>query len=121
VPDVIAFLRAIAPVLEARVAASPAVAWTGTLRIDLYQGGIQLRFDRGRLSAVEPWSRPTYDGERAVDASIRREDLLHLLLGNRSISELEMTTADCLLTTDTGALMLDVLFPPMPMSTWEYC
>jgi hypothetical protein len=32
-----------------------------------------------------------------------------------------MTTADCLLTSDTGALMLDVLFPPMPMSTWEYC
>jgi hypothetical protein len=28
---------------------------------------------------------------------------------------------DCLLMTDTGALLLDVLFPPMPMSTWEYC
>jgi hypothetical protein len=43
--------------------------------------------------------------------------LLHLLLGNRSIDDLERTTADCLLTADAGALMLDVLFPPMPMST----
>jgi hypothetical protein len=121
VPDVIAFVRAVAPVLEARLAASPAVAWTGTLRIDLYQGGVQFRFDQGRLSAVEPWNRPTDDRQRAVDASIRREDFLHLLLGSRSINELEATTADCLLDTDTGVLMLDVLFPPMPMSTWEYC
>ena len=121
VPDVVAFMRAIAPVLEARVAASPAVAWTGALRIDLYQGGLQFHFDQGRLSAVEPWDRPTDDREHAVDASIRREDFVHLLLGNRSINELEVTTADCLLITDTGALMLDVLFPPMPMSSWEYC
>jgi GNAT superfamily N-acetyltransferase len=121
VPDVIALLRAIAPVLEARLAASPAVAWTGTLCIDLYQGGLQVRFDQGRLSAVEPWSRPTDHRPSTVDASIRREDFLHLLLGNRSPNELEQTTADFLVNTDTGGLLLDVLFPPMPMSTWEYC
>ena len=121
VPDVIAFLRAIAPALEARVAASPAVAWTGELRIDLYQGGLRLRFDEGRLSEIEPWKPPAGGSESAVDASMPRDDFLHLLFGNRTIHELEPTTADCLLKTDAGALLLDVLFPPMPTSTWEFC
>ena len=59
--------------------------------------------------------------ETAVDASVRRDDFLQLLFGNRTIQELERTTADCLLNTDAGALLLDVLFPPMPTSTWEFC
>ncbi len=121
VPDVVAFLRAIAPVLEARLAASPAVGWTGDLHIDLYQDGFRLRFDHGQLTAVGPWIRPTDDREAGVDARIRRDDLLHLLFGSRSVDEVERTTADCLLTTDAGALLLDVLFPTMPTSTWEYC
>ena len=120
VPDVIAFLRAIAPALEARLAASPAVAWTGDLHIDLYQGGFRLRFDQGRLAKIEPWKPPDGDSERGVDVRIPRDDFLHLLLGNRTIHELETTTADCLLETDAGALLLDVLFPPMPTATWEF-
>jgi hypothetical protein len=121
VPDVIAFLRAIAPALEARLAVSPAVAWTGELRIDLYQGGLRLRFDRGRLAEIEPWKPPADGTESGVDASIPRDDFLHLLFGNRTIRELEPTTADCLLKTDAGTLLLDVLFPPMPAATWEFC
>ena len=49
-----------------------------------------------------------------------RDDFLQLLFGNRTIEELERTTADCLLSTDAGALLLDVLFPAMPTSTWEF-
>jgi hypothetical protein len=120
VPEVIAFLRAIAPALEARLAASPAVAWTGSLHIDLYQGGFRLGFDQGRLAEIEPWKPPAGGTESAGDASIPRDHFLHLLFGNRPIHELELTTADCLLKTDAGALLLDVLFPPMPTSTWEF-
>jgi hypothetical protein len=121
VPDLVAYLRAIAPVLEGRLASSPAVAWTGDLRIDLYREGVRLRFDEGRLSAIEPW-RPQGDGgEPGADVTIPRDDLLHLLLGNRTIQDVEHMTADCLVETDTGALLLDVLFPPMPMATWEFC
>ena len=119
VPDVVAFLRAIVPVLDARLAASPGVGWTGDLCIDLYQDGLRFCFDHGRLTAIEPWNHLT--GDREVDARIRRDDFLHLLLGSRTVEEVERTTADCLLMTDAGALMLDVLFPPMPMMAWEYC
>lgn len=121
VPDVITFVRAITPVLEARLAASPAVAWTGDLHIDLYNGGLRLRFEDGRLSLIEQWMPPADETDSTVDASLPRTEFLHLLLGNRPIHDLERTTADCLLKTDIGALMLDVLFPPMPTSTWEFC
>ena len=117
----IAFLRAIAPALEARLAVSPAVAWTGELRIDLYQGGLRLRIDEGRLSEIETWEPPADGSESTIDARMPRDDFVHLLFGNRTIHDLERTTADCLLKTDAGALLLDVLFPPMPASTWEFC
>lgn len=42
-------------------------------------------------------------------------------LGNRTVDEVERTTADCLVDTDAGALLLDVLFPPMPLSAWDFC
>ena len=121
VPDLITLLRAIAPVLEARLESSPAVAWTGDLRIDLYEEGLRLRFDEGRLDAIEPWRPPADDGEPGADASMPRDDFLHLLLGNRTIHEREGATADCIVDTDNGALLLEVLFPRMPMATWEFC
>ena len=122
IPDVVAFVRSITPVLEARLAASPAVGWTGDLRLDFYTGGLRLRFGEGRLSSVERWTPPADDDTAGrADASLAVEDFGHLLLGNRRLVDLERDTADCLLKSDAGALLLDVLFPPMPMSTWELC
>ena len=121
VPDIVAFLRAVVPVLEARVAASPAIGWTGDLHISLYTDGIRIRFGEGRVVSIDRWSPPSDDTASPADARLPVADFLHLLLGNRPIGELERATADCHLESDAGALMLDVLFPPMPMSTWEFC
>ena len=107
--------------LEERLAASPAVSWTGDLRIDLYTGGLRFRFDEGRVSSVEHWTPPPGDTAIVADASLTVEAFLHLVLGNRRVDDVERAIADCVLETDTGALLLDVLFPPMPMSTWEFC
>ena len=49
------------------------------------------------------------------------EDFLHLFLGNRRLDDLEAASADCIVDTDAGALLLDVLFPRMPASRWELC
>ncbi|MGD9705178.1 MAG: GNAT family N-acetyltransferase [Acidimicrobiia bacterium] len=121
VPDVVALLRVIAPVLEARLADSPAIGWTGELRLGFYTGGLLIRFAEGRVASIEPWTPPSDDTASAADARLMVDDFLHLLLGNRIIGDLERTTADCLLASDAGALLLDVLFPPMPMSAWEFC
>ena len=121
VPDVAAFLRAVMPELERRLAGSPAVGWSGDLHIDLYKGGLRLHLDDGRVTAVDEWSPAADGGDGVADARLPRDTFLRLLLGSRTAGELEREVADCLLTSDAGALLLDVLFPPMPMSTWEYC
>ena len=98
----------------------PAVGWTGELHIDLYTGGFDpLRRGTSCVDrALEPAGRRA---ESPADARLPFAEFLHLLLGNRHIGELERTTPDCLLESDAGALLLDVLFPPMPLSTWEFC
>ena len=121
VPDVVAVLRAVVPVLEARLATSPAIGWTGALHIDLYTGGILIRFDEGRITSIEHWSPPDDDRGSPADARLAVAEFLHLLLGNRRIDDLQRATADCLLESDVGGLLLDVLFPLMPLSTWECC
>jgi hypothetical protein len=118
VPDLLAALRAVTPVLEERVARSPLAGWTGDLHVDLYTSGIKLAFEEGRLLAIEPWKRPA---DTLADASLPVDAFVHLLLGNRHLDELQRQIADVLVDTDAGALALDVLFPPMPFARWEYC
>ncbi len=103
--DPLGLVRAVAPVLEARLAASPAVGWTGDLRVDLYTSGLHLRFDGGRLTSVEPWAPPPDEGGPRADASMAIEDFLHLFLGNRRLDDLERASADCIVDTDAGALL----------------
>jgi hypothetical protein len=116
-PDPVRFLEAVRPVLEARLAASPAVGHTGELVIDVYTGQLRLRFEGGRLVSVDA-AGPRPDDAPRADASLSSDDLLHLLFGNRTLAQLEESVADCQLGTDAGALLLDVLFPRLPLSSW---
>jgi len=115
VPDLPAFLRRIAPVLDARLAASPAAGYTGELRLSFYRGGVRLAFERGRLTGAEPWS----DGHPST-ADARFPDLrfLHLLLGHRSLAELEHAFADCTVGADPARALVEALFPPHPSDVW---
>ena len=110
-------LTAVRPVLEARLARSPGVGHTGELVIDCYTGQLRLRFEDGRLEGVVAGG-PRPDDAPPADVSLPEDALLHLVLGNRSLAELEATVADCLLGTDTGALIVDALFPRMALSAW---
>ncbi len=56
VPDLPAFVRRIAPVLEERLAGSVAVGHTGELKLSFYREGLRLVFEDGRIT-----------GSRAVD------------------------------------------------------
>jgi GNAT superfamily N-acetyltransferase len=115
VPDIPAYLRALGPVLEARLAASPAAGRSAVFAIDLYTTQLRLSFEEGRLTAIhEVASSP-----EGADVSLPAESLVHLLVGNRPVAELEAATADVDLLTDAGALLLDVLFPPLAFLPWE--
>jgi predicted N-acetyltransferase YhbS len=52
IPNAVRFLKAIAPVLERRLAGSFLAGYNSFLRIDLYTDTIELGFDRGRLASI---------------------------------------------------------------------
>jgi len=114
VPDLLSLLRAIVPALEARLAASFAAGHSGAVTVDLYRDALRFTFAEGRISTIDS---VTSHGEG--DASMRRDDFVHLVFGNRSLTELERAAADCLINSDAGAALLDVLFPSLSLWLFE--
>jgi len=116
VPDVPAFLRRIAPVLERRLAESIALGHTGQLKLSFYREGVGMAFRRGRLSKVDAW-RPGQSEDRE-SAAFPGLTFLHLLFGRRSLDELRRIYPDCYASSDEAKLLLSVLFPKKPSSVW---
>ena len=110
VPDVPAFVRHIAPVLEERVANSMLVGHTGELKIDFYRAGLSLRFEAGKLVQVEPWRPALYENGNAGFPPLV---FLQLLLGYRSLAELRDIFPDVWANKD-ATLLLNILFPKLP-------
>ncbi len=107
-PDVGRLLRKLAPILERRLASSPLAGLTQDICLSLYRQAFELRFERGRLAAVESLS----SGDRG---SIRLPPLLAapLLLGYRCWDELAQAHHDMSVRDDCRYLV-DVLFPKVP-------
>lgn len=115
VPDLAVFVRRVAPVLERRLAASPLADRAGDLRLGFYRSGLRLVFDTGRLTAVDPWlPSPGAEG----DAAFPDLTFLQLLLGSRTLDELEDAFPDCWVGGDLARTLLRVLFPKEPSNVW---
>jgi hypothetical protein len=116
VPDLPAFLRHVAPVLEERLRRSAMVGYTGDLKLNFYRGGVRMAFEAGHMAAVEAWT-PTRDD----DGSAAFPDLtfLQVLFGFRSLDDLRQAHPDCYVTKedDAGALV-EALFPKQPSHVW---
>jgi GNAT superfamily N-acetyltransferase len=115
VPDTIALLERIAPVLERRLIGTAAEAFTGDLRLHFYRHGVHLRFGAGSLVAVEPW--PEYS-RRGSDAALPDQMFLQLLVGHATWEELAPAFPDCRLQTTTARVLLPALFPKQASSIW---
>ena len=115
VPDIVAFLRAVSTVLDTRVAASAVEGFSGAASVDLYTESLRLTFNSGRLTSIE--LGPTSVCES--DVSLPADAFVQLILGNRRLDELERTMADCFINTDLGGALLDALFPPLQLYSWE--
>lgn len=111
VPDVPAFIRHIAPVLEARLAKSILTGYTGEVKIDFYRSGLHIAFGQGKLTSVEPWRAPAYGDE--ADAGSPPLVFLQLLFGYRSLAELRAFFPDVWASART-TLLIDTLFPKQP-------
>ena len=111
VPDLPRFLRHITPALERRLAASSLAGYSGALKLNFYRDGIQLTFDKGQLSSIEPWQVPLW-GEEG-DAQFPPLVFLQLLFGRRSLEELKYAYPD-VRTENAVELLLKTLFPANP-------
>lgn len=110
VRDVPALLRYLAPVLEARLAASPAAGLSDELRLDFYRGGLRLVFEQGRMQLAEPWNvRAVPYGPRPT-AAFPPLVFLQLLFGRRSLAELRDAFPDVRADNNTR-LALEAMFP----------
>jgi hypothetical protein len=115
IPDMPRFLNAIAPALERRLAASPEAGWNGELRLSFYRGGVKLRMVGGRVTA-EPW-RP--DHTEAGDARFPDLTFLKVLMGYRSLADLQDAFPDCIVESPIAQALLPILFPQRHSHIWD--
>jgi len=108
VPDVIRFLRHIAPALEKRLANSIAVGHSGKLRINRYSHMLVLTFESGKLTGVEEEARQATD---YGDLGLPELTLLQLIFGRSSFEELHAAFPDAYYDNDEAVILLDILFP----------
>jgi hypothetical protein len=113
VPGLPAFLRHIAPALEARLADSVAVGYSGELRLSFCRSGLRLVFEHGKLATVDD---ATSDG---ASASFPDLTFLQLLFGGRSLEELAYAYPDCRAHNGEARLLLDILFPKCAPGVWH--
>jgi hypothetical protein len=128
VPDVAAFLRAVTPALEQRLAASRLTGHSAELRLSFYRDGVRLVIEHGHIKTVERWRPPlTLTGQEmnmvtgeAGRAHALFPDLtfLQLLFGMRSIDDLGAWYPDCFVRTPESRALLDALFPRQPSFVW---
>ena len=117
VPDLLSFLRHIAPALERRLAQSVAAGHTGELKLNFYREGLRLVFEDGRLAAMEPWVP-----EHADDGSagFSGQTFLQILFGYRSMDALRSAFPDCWCDGDDAWTLLDALFPKQRSVFWPW-
>ena len=117
VPDLLGFLRHIAPALERRLAGSLAAGHTGELKLNFYRVGLRLAFEGGRLAAIEPWSPEHADDGSAGFAG---QTFLQLLFGYRSLEALRGAFPDCWCDGDDARVLLEALFPKQRSVFWPW-
>lgn len=105
-PDIAAFLNAIGPVLERRLAASPFVGLNRSLTLCFYRASVTMRFDGGRLAEVTLG--------RSCDHGLRfpPSTFIPVLFGWRTVEQMRLAYPD-LSMPDEDKLLVETLFPPM--------
>jgi hypothetical protein len=128
VADVAAFLRAVVPALERRVAGSPLTGHSGELRVSFYRDGVRVALEGGRVTTVERWqpSHTLVGQEMGIGTTDHRRPsalfpeltFLQLLFGLRSADDLVAWYPDCVIRTAETRALLNALFPRQPSFVW---
>ena len=128
ISDLAAFLDKIGPALERRLAGSTLAGHTGTLTLSNYREGVRLVFAEGRLTEAEAWplardlvgqecGQPSQDPRRPM-AMFPGLTWLQLILGYRSLDQLQDAFPDCIVRGGEPRALLNTLFPRTPSDIW---
>lgn len=116
IDDLPGFVRHVAPVLERRLAVSEAAGYSGDLLFGFYGPGLRLRFAAGRLVEVEGMAGI---GFREADARFPGTTFLQLLLGSRSLVELERAfPGEAAARGDEVRAVVEAIFPKVASAVW---
>lgn len=106
-PDSAAFLRAVAPTLEQRVARSPFAGLSETVTIGFYRSAVELHFAGGRLERVAEAATPE------APIQLPHDTFIPLALGAAGIDELHAAHPDVNIW-GKGRLLMETIFPKQP-------
>jgi GNAT superfamily N-acetyltransferase len=107
VPDLGAFARQIAPVLERRLDGSAAHRYTGTLKIGFFDfTGLTLTFEDGKLKEATQGQMSDDDAHAAYPY----HSFLDVVFGHRTTLELGRILPD-VYSSRTAHVLIDILFP----------
>lgn len=115
VPDLPAFMRLIAPVLEQRLQESVCAGHSGELKINMYRSGLRLVFEKGRLVTAEDWQPVVNDDEGSL--AFPNLTFLQLVFGYRNLEEIRAAYADCSGSWE-ASVVLAALFPKKASNVW---
>ena len=115
IPDLAAFLKVIQPVLEARLAKSAFMNYTGELKLSFYLDGLLLKFEKGQITEI---SNLSCDELEKSQAQFPPHTFLHLVFGHRTVAELSKTHIDCATQNEETANLINALFPKKPSEVW---
>lgn len=108
VPDMVAFLKIISPVLENNLAESNCSGFTGKLLIGDYLNVLVLTFAKGKITAMS--SRPQVDW-KDCDVAFPGLTFYHLVFGYRSLADLQYAFVDCRVEKTAKRALVEALFP----------
>ena len=115
-PDMLAFLKLITPVLEERLAKSVACGHSGELKLTFYGEGLRFDLESGKIKSIEPYQpAPTLD---RGDAAFPGRSFAQLLFGWRSISEMVRVYPDCWVGNDPARALLNAFFTRQISNVW---
>ena len=112
--DVSEFLRRIVPVLQERLAQTEFNDFSGDLRLSNYHSGTRVSIQQGEIVAVEAYRPQDWED---TDAAFVNQSWLQLLLGFRSLPDLQYAYPDCW-CKPTKMTLLNALFPRAASNIW---
>jgi predicted N-acetyltransferase YhbS len=109
IPDPVAFLDAIRPVLSERLTASGLAQESGELALSLYDDGVVIAYERGEVTEVRRDPEPALDPLDDDDAGVPPDVFPALVFGRFTTEELALRHDDVGYVKDRA--LMDVLFP----------